>query len=111
MTISLPESLFPRDESDEVALEVALSGVHFTLTHANTEIYTYRRNPEVNHIYHTYREEDTDKQLAVFGVMDLIETLRELNFGERVQSRPTNWDEKAYLTYEQQKLDKELEGL
>lgn len=105
------EALFPRDESDEIALEVAISGVQFTLTHANTEIYTYRRNPEVNHIYHTYREELTDKQLAVFGVAELIETLRELNFGERIQPRPTQWDEQAYLSWQQQRMEAELEGL
>lgn len=111
MTISSPESLFPRDETDEVALEITLSGLSFTLTHANTEIYTYRRNEEVNHIYHTYRAEDTDKQLAIFGVAELIETLRGLNFGERIQPRPTLWDEQAFMSYQQNKLEAELEDL
>lgn len=110
MTIS-PETLFPFDESDEVALEITLSGIALTLTHANTELYTYRRWPEVNHVYHTYREDDTDKQTAIFNAPDLIDTLRGLNFGERIQPRPTHWDESAYMQWQAQQLEKDLEGL
>ena len=106
-----PESRFPPHETDEAALEIALGGISFVLTHANTEIYSYRRYPEVNHIYHTYRDEGTDKQMAIFECPDIIEVLRELNFGERITPRPTEWDEKAFIEHQRQKLEKELDEL
>ena len=105
------ETLFPYEPIDMTALEVRIGDVAFTLTHANTEIYTYRRHPEVNHVYHTYFEEHSDKQIAVFDCMGLIEQLRELCFGERIQPRPTEWDEKAFEEYNRRTLEKELEAL
>ncbi len=104
------ETLFPYEPVDMIALEVEIGGVAFTLTHANTEIYTYRRHPEVNHVYHSYYEE-RDKQLAIFDCMPLVEQLRELCFGERIQPRPTEWDEKAYEDYQRKILEKELDEL
>lgn len=105
------ESLFPMDESDRVELEVAIKGLMFCFTHANTEIYTYRRHPEVNHVYHQYYEDNFDKQIAIFDAPELIEQLRELCFSERILSRPSDWDEKAWIAYHNQKLEQELDEL
>lgn len=107
----MSESLFPMDDSDRVELEVAIKGLMFCFTHANTEIYTYRRHPEVNHIYHQYYEDNSDKQIAIFDSEDLIETLRELNFGERILCKPTDWDESAFLQFHKEKLERELDEL
>ena len=104
----MSETLFPMDASDEVALEVNVSGEAFTFTHANTTLYTYRRYPEVNHIYHVYSIEGEEKQLAIFGVSEVIETLRGLNSAERITPRPTNWDEQAYMEWQRQQLEAEL---
>ena len=106
-----PESLFPLDESDSVALEIAIGGISFVLTHANTEIYSYRKHPEVNHIYHTYYDEHTDRQMVIFDCPDMIDSLRELNFGERITPRPTDWDEKAFLEHQRKVLERELEDI
>ena len=105
------ESLFPYEPVDMVELAVEIGGTAFSLTHANTEIYTYRRHPEVNHIYHVYYLDHAEKNLAVFSCMPLIEQLRELCFSERIQSRPTEWDEKAYAEYQANLLDVELRDL
>lgn len=105
------EPLFPYEPVDMVELAVNIGGIAFTLTHANTEIYTYRRHPEVNHVYHTYFEDHSDRHIAVFDCMPLIEQLRELCFGERIQPRPTDWDEQAYCDYQAKLLEKELEAL
>lgn len=109
--MTTPESLFPMDETDEVALEIAIGGISFVLTHANTELYTYRKYPEVNHIYHTYRDDGTEKQMAIFDAPDMIDALRELNFGERITPRPTTWDEAAFIEHQRKKLEQELEDL
>lgn len=109
----MSESLFPMDESDEVALEISVKGLFFIFSHANTELYTYRKYPEVNHIYHQYydKEDGKEKQIAIFEAPDLIEQLRELNFGERILCKPTDWDESAYIQFHNQKLEKELDEL
>jgi len=105
------EPLFPFEPVDMVELAIEIGGTAFTLTHTNTEIYTYRRHPEVNHVYHSYFEDHQDRQIAVFDCMPLIEQLRELCFGERILPRPTDWDEKAFEEYNRKTLEKELEAL
>lgn len=105
----MSETLFPQDQP--VELEIVIGGMEFVLTHANTEIYTYRRHPEVNHVYHQYFVDHQDKQMAVFDSDDLIEQLRGLNFPERIPSTPTSWDESAFLTHQRIKLERELDEL
>lgn len=109
--MSNPESLFPIDEMDTAELTISIKGMMFVMSHANTELYTYRRHPEVNHVYHQYYEDNFDKQIAIFDAPELIEQLRELCFSERILSRPSDWDEKSFLAYQRQKLEQDLDEL
>lgn len=104
------ESLFPPDEDDSASLEIKLGETALSLSHCNTVIYSYRRHPEVNHVYHVWFDE-TDQQTAIFSCEALIEILREHNFKEVIESRPTEWDEKAFVEFQRKTLESDLDNL
>lgn len=109
-----PESLFPYNDADEICLEIAVTGVTMYLNHNNTTIYTYPRFPELDHVYHGYPDPSNireRKYTAIFNSNGLIMMLRKMYFPEDVRPRPTPWDESAFMEFQRQTLESELNDL
>lgn len=111
MSAEIEEPLYPPDPPLELVICVA--GVERTLRGTDTTVYRWSLHPELDHAYHQYRtDEGEEKQLAIFGGnTKLLDTLEEMGFYTQKNGHITDWDIKAYLTWERQLLESELDEL
>lgn len=97
------ENLIPRNSPE---IDVSLSGEPVTLTWYNTALYIYDEPYDfINHIFIQIAEEEYQ---YVFNCEEIMDTLFELNFPVHSSVEPARGDIEAYIQYQEQLLEKEL---
>ena len=104
------EALFPPEPPTE--LNVCVGGVERALHDTDTTVYRWVRHPELDHAYHTYRDDEgSERQIAMFGHTALLDLLEGLGFHTVKNGKITDWDVQAYLEWQRQVLESELDEL
>lgn len=104
------ERLYPPDPPMEVT--ICLQGVERILHGTDTTVYRWALHPELDHVYHVYRDEEGDeRQLALFGADHLMTHLEAQGFYSVVNGAISDWDVKAFLAWQSQVLEQELDEL